>query len=51
MDANAADVDGSFKYRSVEDETRHEIEREVNILKARAKLQERKRQEGDGGGS
>ena len=44
--------DGRFKHRQVEDETRHEMEREASILKARAKLDERRKGEepaGDGG--
>ena len=45
VDPQAAEADGFFKYRNLEDETRHEIEREANILKARAKLEERRKQD------
>eukprot|EP00974_Lingulodinium_polyedra_P131825 11219223-Lingulodinium_polyedra.AAC.1 len=43
VDPVAAEADGTFRYRNVEDETRQEIEREANLLKARAKLEERRK--------
>ena len=45
VDPTAADAEGAFRYRALEDEQRVEIEREANILKAKAKLEERRKQE------
>ena len=45
VDPTAADAKGAFRYRALEDEQRVEIEREANILKATAKLEERRKQE------
>ena len=45
VDPAAADAEGAFRYRALEDEQRVEIEREANILKAKAKLEERRKQE------
>ena len=46
IDPAVADAEGSFRYRAVEDEQRAEMEREANLLKARIKLEERRRSEG-----
>ena len=45
VDPTAADAEGAFRYRALEDEQRAEIEREAGILKAKAKLEERRKQE------
>ena len=47
IDPSATDAEGRFHYRNVEEENRTEMEREAGILKARAKLEERRKGEED----